>query len=427
MFKDMANRTLIVNAGQLLTLSGDTGPRSGPAVRNLGVVRGGALLVEDDKIVSAGIREIVQKHDGASEARLVDADGRVVMPGFVDCHTHPVFAQPRLMDFELRTQGKTYHEIARDGGGILSTVQRVRGATVEDLVRNLRRWTEKFLECGTTTLEAKSGYGLDVENELKMLRAIRQVDEEGPAEILPTFMGAHAVPAEFRDRPERYVEVVVKEMIPEVAKSGLARFVDAFCETGYFSAGDTQRILEAGLVAGLKPRVHADQITYTGGARVAAAVGAASADHLDCTSAEDFGILKSSGVVATLLPASNFFMGFKTYPKAREIMDAGVPVALATDFNPGTCPCWNMQMVVSVACCQMRMTVEEALTASTLNAACALGLGDRIGSLEAGKQADVLILDVEDYREIPYHFGVNHVRWVMKKGRVVHSNLLPFP
>jgi len=420
-------RFLIVNAGQLLTFQGPDRPRAGAEMRKLGFYRGGAVLVEDGDISAAGLKDLVLRHPDAQRARIIDAGGRVVMPGFVDSHAHPVFAAPRLEDFSMRLEGKGYKEIAASGGGILESVNRVRGATEAALAERLTRWAGRFMECGTTTLEAKSGYGLDLDSELKMLRAIRRASEATALELVPTFLGAHAVPPELRERPQEYVRGLCSEMIPKVASDGLARFVDVFCEEGYFSESDSERILQAGLKAGLKAKVHADQLSRSGGTRLAARLKAVSADHLDRAVEEDLALLKEAGGVATLLPAANYFLG-EPYPQARRIIDAGVPVALATDFNPGTAPCWNMQMVLSLAATQMRMAPEETLSAATINGAYALGLGKTHGSLEAGKQADIIILDVEDCREIPYYFGGNLVVLVMKKGSVVHAtaDLRPF-
>lgn len=413
---------LVLNAGTLLTLQGPDRPRSGPEMKSLGLVRDGVVLVQDGKVLAAGLRDLVMRHPEAERARILDAGGRLVMPGFVDSHAHPVFAAPRLKDFVLRLDGKGCREIAADGGGILSSVDAVRGATESQLCRNLSEWASRFIECGTTVLEAKSGYGLDLDSELKMLRAVRGAAETTVLELVPTFLGAHAVPAEFREHPERYVDALCSDMIPAVARAGLARFVDAFCERGYFSEKDAERVLAAGMRAGLRPKLHAEQLSRSGGARLAARLNAVSADHLDRAEAEDIEALRGAGVVAALLPAANYFLAAQ-YPDARRFIDSGVPVALATDFNPGTSPCWNMQMVLSLACTQMRMSPEEALTAATINGAHALGLGKTHGSLEPGKQADLIVAEVEDYRELPYYFGANLVRMVMKKGSVAYDAL----
>jgi imidazolonepropionase len=410
-------RLLIVNAGQLLTLAGPDSPRSGRASGELGVLARGALLIDGGLIAGVGPTAELSKLPEAKGAEVVDAAGRVVMPGFVDSHAHPVFAKPRLDDFSARLRGAGYAEIAKKGGGILSSVAHVRAATEDSLVEGLRRWARVFLEYGTTTLEAKSGYGLTLEAELKMLRAIRRVAQEGPLELVPTFMAAHAVPPEF-ERSSGYVEHIVNKMLPAVASERLAEYVDVFCEDGYFTPADAEAVLTAAESAGMKTKIHADQLGRTGGAEVAAKVRASTADHLDCVSPKEIERLKKAGTVAVLAPGSNFFLG-KPYPPARALVSAGVPVALASDFNPGTCPGPSLQLTLSIACGQLGMTAEEAIVAGTINGAHAVGRSQRLGSLETGKQADVLLLDATDYRELPYYFGVNHCRMVIKKGEVV--------
>jgi imidazolonepropionase len=413
-------RHLIVNASQLLMMSGPDRARHGREMQSVGLVREGAVLVEDGKILAAGLRDLVQAHELASQARVLDAGGRVVLPGFVDSHTHPVFAGPRLKDFESRLKGKTYAEIAAEGGGILSTVNGVRGASLNSLTESLRRRAGRFLECGTTTIEAKSGYGLDLANELKMLRAIQTVNEAGPLELVATFLGAHALPGEMRHDREGYIKLVCEEMLPAVAKEKLAAFVDVFCEQGFFSVEESRRIFEAAAKAGLKPRIHAEQLTRSASLPMAIRAGAVSADHLDCLDDSDLALLSRTGVVASLVPGSNYFLN-KPYPPARRLIDAGAAVALATDFNPGSCPCWDMRMIMSIACTQMKMTPEEALVAATINGACALGLGRSHGSIEPGKMADLLCCEAEDYRELPYYFGASPAAWTMKRGVMVHS------
>lgn len=412
---------LLVNAGQLLTFVGPDAPRRGPEMGKVGLFRGGAVLVDGGKIVAAGLHDIVSRHPDAAKARVLDVDGRVVLPGFVDSHAHPVFAAPRLKDFELRARGKGYEEIAKEGGGILSSVDQVRKATELQLGDRLLKWTERFIECGTTTLEAKSGYGLDLDSELKCLRAIRRASQHSALELVPTFLGAHAVPPELKHDPHGYVRRVCEEMIPAVAKEGLARFADVFCDRGYFSEPQAESVLRAGLDHGLKPKIHAEQLCRSGGSAVAARVKAISADHLDHAEGEDLERLKESGVVAALVPAANYFLGLNRYPSGRRLIDAGLAVALATDFNPGTAPCWSMQFVLSLACTHLGMTPEEALCAATVNGAHALGLGGTLGTLEPGRQADLVVLDAEDYREACYYFGGNLVSLVMKKGAIVHS------
>ena len=411
---------LIVNASPLLTMAGPDRARHGQEMRSVGLVREGAVLIDDGKILAAGLRDLVQAHELAAKARIIDVGGKVVFPGFVDSHTHPVFAGPRLKDFESRLQGKTYADIASDGGGILSTVDGVRGATLNALTDSLRFRAGRFLECGTTTIEAKSGYGLDLINELKMLRAIKAADETGPLEFVATFLGAHALPGEMKHDREGYIRRVCEEMIPAVSQEKLATFVDIFCEKGFFTIEESQRIFEVAARAGLKPKIHAEQLTRSASIPMALRSGAVSADHLDCLDDSDLALLSIAGTVATLVPGSNYFLN-KSYPPARRLIDAGAAVALATDFNPGSCPCWDMRMIMSIACTQMRMTPEEALVAATINGAAALGLQKSHGSLEPGKVADLVCYEAEDYRELPYYFGASQVVWTIKRGVMVHS------
>jgi imidazolonepropionase len=413
-------RRLVLNAGQLLTMTGPDRPRAGAEMAKVGMIRDGAVLVEDGKILAAGFKDLVLRDDRARDATIVDAGGFVVMPGFVDSHAHPVFASPRLEDFEGRLKGKTYADLAAAGGGILSTVAKVRAATQAQLVTALLGWTSRFLECGTTTLEAKSGYGLDLDSELKMLRAIREAGAATPLEILPTFLGAHALPHEMKDRREDYVARVCEDMIPAVAKEKLAVFVDVFCEQGYFTVEETRRVFAAASAFGLRPRLHSEQLSRQGSVALAVQMKAASADHLDCADETDVKALTGSDTVACLVPGSNYFLN-KPYPPARKLIDGGAAVALATDFNPGTCPCWDMRQIISLASTQMKMSPAEALTAATVNGAYALGLGKTHGAIEPGKQADLLCYEAQDYREIPYYFGSTQAHWVMKKGSLVHS------
>lgn len=411
--------TLVLNASELLTMVGPyDGPRAGPGKAALGLLRDGAVLIEGGLIVDAGPKAKVLAHPKAKNAEVISAEGRVVLPGFIDAHTHPVFAAPRLADFESRLSGQSYAEIAQRGGGILSTVNGVRGATEADLAAGLRRRALDFLAAGTTTIEAKSGYGLDLDNELKLLRAIRTVAGHGPLEIVPTFLGAHAVPPELNNRKDEFVSRVCEDMIPRVGAEKLAVFVDLFCERGYFDVADLEKIAEVGAKNGLKLKVHSEQLSRLGSLAAAIKHGAVTADHLDCVEEGDMAALAASQTVACLVPGSNYFLG-KPYPPGRRLLDSGAAVALATDYNPGTCPCWDMRMIVSIACTQMKLSPAEALVAATINGAHAVGLAKTHGSLEAGKIADLVCYDVEDYRELAYWFGAPLTRWVMKKGNVV--------
>jgi imidazolonepropionase len=413
-------RLLVLNAGQLLTMTGPARARCGREMASVGLIPDGAVLVEDGKILASGMRDVVMSHEGASSARIVDAGGRVVLPGFVDSHSHPVFAKPRLDDFEKRLKGASYAELAEQGGGILHTVDGVRGADEKSLADGLRERAWRFIEAGTTTLEAKSGYGLDLDSELKTLRAIRTVAAQGPLELVATFLGAHAVPPELKGRREDYLRRVCEEMIPKVASEGLARFADVFCEKGYFTVEDAGKVFAAAKKAGLRGKIHAEQLSRSGSLKLAVEAEAVSADHLDCADAKDIEALVGSATVACLVPGSNYFLG-KPYPPSRALIDGGAAVALATDFNPGTCPCWDMRMILSIACTQLKLTPAEALVAATVNGAHALGLGATHGTLEPGKKADILCYEASDYREIPYYFGTGGAAWVMKAGVVVHS------
>ncbi|UPT74485.1 MAG: imidazolonepropionase [Elusimicrobiota bacterium] len=412
--------TLVLNAAELLTMAGPDGPRSGPDKDRLGLVRDGAVLIDQGRVLAAGSKDVVMANPAAKGAKMLSAEGKVLMPGFVDAHTHPVFAAPRLADFEARIAGQGYAEIAQRGGGILSTVNGVRGAKEADLAAGLRARAFDFAACGTTTIEAKSGYGLDLDNELKMLRAMRTVSSRGPVEIVATFLGAHAVPPEYKGRKSEFVARVCADMIPRVGEQKLASFVDVFCEKGWFDLGDLELVAEAGAKAGLGLKVHAEQLSRSGSIAPSLARGAATVDHLDCVEEADLPALAASKTVACLVPGSNYFLG-KPYPPARRLLDAGAAVALATDFNPGTCPCWDMRMILSIACTQMKMSPAEALVAATINGAHAAGLGATHGSLEPGKTADLVCFDAEDHRELAYWFGAPKTRWTMKRGELVYK------
>jgi imidazolonepropionase len=352
------------------------------------------------------------------DTEYIDAAGKVVTPGLVDSHTHLIFSGSREDEFEQRLEGCAYQEIAAQGGGINATVRRVRQSSKEELKALARPRLERLLRFGVTTVEVKSGYGLSLADEIKCLEAIAELDAEGPWELVPTFLGAHAVPPEFRDDRAGYNDLLVNEMLPEVARRKLAEFCDVFCETGVFSLTESERILGKARDMGMKLKLHADELTPLGGAELAARLGAVSADHLLCISDAGIDALAASGTVATLLPGTAFFLG-ASYAPARKLIERGVSVALASDCNPGTCPTENLPLIGAMACTQMKMLPAEALTALTRNAAAALDRADRIGTLEVGKQADLVIWDVPDYRQLFYHFGVNHAWRVIKRGRVV--------
>lgn len=400
----MPTHVAVVNIGQLVTLAGPARPRVGHELRELGIIEDAALLIQDSCIVAVGshaeLRSEIPPH-----AVVIDAQGRCVTPGFVDAHTHLVFAGNRAAEFEQRIAGATYQQIAAAGGGILSTVALTRAATENELLIAARRHCSWMLRSGTTTLEAKSGYGLDRETELKMLRVLRRLNEEGPARIIPTLLAAHTVPPEFAGRRDEYVSFVVDQLIPEVASANLARFCDAFCDDHAFNVDECRAVLSSARNHGLGLRIHAEQFRAGTGALLAAELGAATADHLETVTEDTLIQLRLAGVQPVLLPGSVFALGRAQYPPARAIVDAGLALVLATDFNPGSSPVPSMPFMLSLACLQMKLTPDEALTAATVNAAYSLGLGKRIGSLEAGKQADLLIHECADYRELAYYIA----------------------
>ena len=405
-----------------MTLRGK-GPRRGTALSKLGIVEDGAVLVRDGLIVAADTRARVESRKDAREAEKIDVAGRVILPGFVDSHTHLVHAASRAEEYELKIQGVSYEEIARKGGGILNSVKRLRAATSEALKRRALAALGEFAAYGTTTVEAKSGYGLDVASELKILRLQRELNQAQALEIVSTFLGAHVVPAEYRGKPggaERYVELLTEQLLPEVVNDGLAEFCDAFCDRGAFTRAQSKRILSESKQHGLVPRLHAEQLSRTGAAQLAVELGAASCDHLEHIHSGDIRQLAESRTVATLLPGCDFHLGWKEYAPARKLIEAGAIVALATDYNPGTCPTVSMPMILSLACTQLRMTPAEAISAATINAAYGLRRDKSIGSLEAGKQADLAVFAVEDYREIPYYFGMNRCWLTMKRGEIIY-------
>ena len=405
----------VLHASQLVTLAGPQQPRVGSDMSDLAIIHDGGMLITDGKIDIVGSSDRIEKN--ASSAEIIDAGGRVVLPGFVDAHTHLVFAGNRLDDFVRRARGETYEQIAKAGGGIWSTVEKTRAASGDELFAQAQKHTEWFLRCGTTTVEAKSGYGLTVEDELKILRVMSRLNEETPLEIVPTFLGAHAVPREMD--ADEYIELVIDEMLPRIATEKLAEFCDVFCERGYFDVKKSRRILTAARELGLRLRIHADQLTSSGGEKLAAELEATTADHLEKTDEQGIAAMKSVGVQPVLLPGSVYLLGSTDYPRAREMIEAGLAVVIATDFNPGSSPTASMPMILSLACTQMKMSPPEAITAATINAAYSLNRGDRIGSLERGKLANFSVFDCEDYRELAYWFGTPQTHSVYVKGKRV--------
>lgn len=407
----------IVNCSQVVTLAGPARPRVGSELREVGIVSRGGLFVRDGLIERVGTSAEIERSTDASTT-VVDAGGRVLLPGFVDAHTHPVFAGTRVDEFEERSRGATYQEIAARGGGIQSTVNRTRAASVDELVATGRRYADWFLRGGTTTVEAKSGYGLSLEDELKILRAIKRLDEETSLRYVPTFLGAHSIPPEYRSRRDSYVSLIIDEMLPQVAQQKLAEYCDVFCEEKVFTTDESWKILSAARCHGLGLRMHADQLSLSGGAKLAAELGTVTADHLEHTDAAGIDALKQAGVQPVLLPGSVYALGSSRYPAAREMIDAGLAVVLATDFNPGSSPTPSMTMILSLAATHMRMTPAEAISAATINAAYSLNRGDKLGSLEPGKIADFVIHDCDDYRELSYFFGIEHPWRVYVQGKL---------
>jgi imidazolonepropionase len=412
---------LVHSASQLLTVSGP--PQRGLALGELGIIPDGAVLIQGEEIAAVGSTDELRQ--AYPNEPTLAASGRVVMPGFVDPHTHLIWAGDRAAEFEMRLQGKSYLEILEAGGGILSTVRLTRQASLETLLAETRPRIKSMFVHGTTTTEAKSGYGLRAATELRLLQALLKLDEEGPLELTFTFLGAHAIPPEYQGQTDEYTDLVCYTMLPLLKKWWPAHapdqplpFVDVFCETGAFDLAQSRRILETARDLGFPLKIHADEFDSLGGTRMAVELGAVSADHLVATSAEDIQVLASSATVAVALPCTPFGLAESAYTPARQILAAGGLLAIASDFNPGTAWCGNMQFTIALACRYLRLTPAQAIVAATLNAAAAIGKAGQIGSLEPGKQADLLILNVPDYRHLGYRFGINLVHTVIKKGRV---------
>ena len=412
---------LVSNIGQLVTLRGETGPRRGKALGDIGLIEDAAVVCGGGKIIAAGRqREVLRDpwlRNNRRKVEELDCRRKVVLPGLIDSHTHPAFAAPRLLDFEKRTAGATYQEIADAGGGIRSSVEAVRKATRAQLAANLLTGLHAMLEQGTTVAEAKSGYGLNLKDEIKSLQAIHDAAAHWPGKVVPTLLAAHVVPPEFKDHPNEYVELVCREIIPKAAKTRLANFVDVFCEQGAFTLEQSMKIFEAAQKNGVGRRAHIGQFTAS---KLSGLLkySPASFDHMDHVEDEDLALLAKSETVATLLPGANYFLGHRDFPDARRLIDAGVTVALATDYNPGTSPTPSMPFVISLACTHMKMSVAEAIAAGTINAACALKLSDAKGSIEPGKDADMVVFDFEDYREIGYWVAWTRTRQVAVAGRM---------
>lgn len=411
---------ILTHANELLTLSGHSDmPKTGSQMDELGLIKDGAVAVSEGTIIACGLTEdVLSQVPTTSETIQIDTAGKVVMPGFVDCHTHLVFGGSREEEFEQRIRGASYLDILKAGGGILHTVRATRAAGKEELIVKAVGHLETMLKFGTTTIEAKSGYGLTIDDELKQLTVIHSLKDRHPIDTVSTFL-VHTTPPEFGSSRE-YVDFVINTMLPRMTE--MAEYCDIFCEQGVFDNEESRQVLTAAKNLGFRLKIHADQLTDMGGAGLAADLNATSASHLDHISRKGIEMMAGSGTIAVLLPGASFFLRSDTYPPARDMISSGVPVALATDFNPGSCPTESMQMILTLACLQLYMSPAQAICAATINAAHALDRADTIGSLEVGKQADIIILDVANYKSIPYHFGVNNVKTVIKKGRIVYTD-----
>ncbi len=412
-----AGRLLIKNASELVTCRGKA-PKIGTAMADIGVILNGAVFVEGGRIQLTGTTAEVLRAVDEKTCQTIDATGRCVMPGFVDPHTHFLFAGYRAEEFSWRLRGDTYMQIMERGGGIINSVQATREASRDELKGVGRKRLDSMLSFGVTTVEGKSGYGLNSETEIKQLEVMAELNEQHPVDIVRTFMGAHTVPREYKERSDDFVDIVVNEMLPAVAEAKLAEFCDVFCEKGVFSVEQSRRILSSAQALGMQAKIHADEIVPLGGAELAAEVGAISAEHLLHASDEGIRAMAAAGVTAVLLPATAFSLK-EAYARARFMIDQGVPVALATDFNPGSCFTESIPLVIALAALYMQMSPAEIVSALTINAAAALGRADRIGSLEPGKEADVIILEHPSHLFLPYHLGVSIVEMVIKKGQVV--------
>jgi len=411
---------LLYGLDQIILFPTKPAPLTGKDMSDIYVLKRGAVLVAEGRILSVGSEKNVFAHPRAKKAKKMKIRG-VALPSFVDSHTHSVFGEPRLKDFSMRVSGFSYGEIRKKGGGIISSIKAVREKSGAELERRLISRCARFLECGTGFIEVKTGYGLDFESEIKCLRAVQRARKKTPLEMLPTLLSAHSVPPEFKGRKKKYLNYIYSRIMPYVSKLKLAVFADIFCEKNFFSYAEAIEYLNTARRFGLRGKIHAEQLSAAGGIRAAAETGAISADHSDFASDADIKTAAGKKIILTLLPTSNYYLGINKFPDARKMIEKGAPVALATDFNPGSSPCWNMQEVMSMSAIYMKMTPEEVVTASTLNGAAALGISDRVGSISEGKQADISVFDVKDYREISYYFGANLNKVTIKKGSIVYG------
>jgi len=414
---------VIINASELVTLDSKYGsPRIGSAMSNLAIIKNGAIAVSNENIIFVGkTNELLKIYDLKEIPHIIDAENKLVTPGFVDPHTHIIFDGSRENELEMKLTGKTYLEILEEGGGILKTVRATRKASLEKLIQNGKKILDKMMQYGTTTVEVKSGYGLTVEDELKSLRAARELNKIHPIDIVPTFLGAHAIPPEFKDNSDDYVDLIIKEILPKIVEENLAEFCDVFCEKGIFTIQQTRKIIQAAKEMGLKPQIHIDEIYDTNGASLAVEIGAIQTGHLLKSNDNGLKAMAKAKTIATLLPGTPFCLMLQDYAPARKMIDMEVPLALATDLNPN---CWteSMLMIIALSCYNMKMKPAEALTAATLNAACAVQRQNLIGSLEVGKKADIIIFDVPNHDFLAYQFGVNLVSKVIKNGKIIINN-----
>jgi len=420
MFAESEPNLVIFGASELITMNAAYGaPRIGEDMLNLAIIKDGAIAIKDDRIIFTGSTdELISKYNIEKVETKIDASNKLITPGFVDPHTHIIFDGTRENELSLKLEGKSYLDILNEGGGILKTVRDTRKASIEKLIVNGKKILDQMLAHGTTTIETKSGYGLTTESEIRLLKAVKTLNAEHCIDIIPTFLGAHAIPVEYQNNTEEYVDLIITEMIPSVAKEYLAEFCDVFCEKGIFSIEQARRILSTAKRYGLQPQIHVDEIVDTNGARLAAEMMAVQASHLLKSNEVGLKAMAEANVIATLLPGTPFCLMLDNYAPARKMIDLGIPIALATDLNPN---CWtaSMQMIMTLACYNMRLSPAEALTASTINGACAIQRQDEIGSIEIGKKADLIIFDVPNYQFLSYQFGVNLVSEVIKNGRIV--------
>ena len=423
MLEDTTPELVMTNIAELITMAPEdvdnSKPRRGAEMRELGIIKYGALAVANRKVIAVGTTDdVLSQLDLSSETIIINCENKTVLPGFVDPHTHLIFSGTRENELTLKLEGKTYMDILKSGGGILKTVRATRNASLDELVLQAKKRLDIMLEYGTTTVEAKSGYGLSKHAEITSLQAINELNRTHPLELVPTFLGAHVRPPEYSNEPDEYIDLIISEMLPTIKSEGLAEFCDVFCEDGIFSVDQSEKLLTNAKKIGLKPKLHIDEFVALGGAELAAKLEAVSAEHLMVSTDDGIEAMAKAGVIGVLLPGTPYGLMEKQYPNARKMLELGLPLALATDLNPN-CLTESMQIIISLACYNMKLLPAEAITAATINAAHAINRGSSIGSFELGKDADIIIMDVPNHHHIPYHFGINHVKMVIKKGKII--------